>query len=52
MRPHFDEHRDGDEHLFSSYIAMVYGRRSRRLAALRSFIMAALQREKSTNAKL
>jgi acyl-CoA reductase-like NAD-dependent aldehyde dehydrogenase len=52
MRPHFDEHRDGDEDLFSSYIAMVYGRRSRRLTALRRFIMAALQRERSRKAKL
>ena len=51
MRPHFDEHRDGDELLFSSYIAMAYGRRSLRLTALRSFIIAALQRERSRKAK-
>jgi hypothetical protein len=46
MRPHFNEPREGDEHLFSSYIAMVYGRRSLRLTALKSFIRAALCREK------
>jgi acyl-CoA reductase-like NAD-dependent aldehyde dehydrogenase len=51
MRPHFDEHREGDEHLFSSYIAMAYGRRSQSLRALRSFIQAALQREKSKTVK-
>jgi hypothetical protein len=51
MRPHFDEHREGDEHLFSSYIAMAYGRRSQSLRALRSFIQAALQREKSKAVK-
>jgi acyl-CoA reductase-like NAD-dependent aldehyde dehydrogenase len=51
MRPHFDEPREGDEHLFSSYIAMVYGRRSLRLTALKSFIRAALCREKTRIAK-
>jgi hypothetical protein len=52
MRPHFDEPREGDEHLFSSYIAMTYGRPLLRLTALRSFIRAALHREKSRRAKL
>ena len=51
MRPHFDEPREGDEHLFSSYIAMTYGRPSLRLTALRSFIRAALHRERSRKAK-
>ena len=46
-RPHFDQPRQGDERLFSSYIAMVYGRRSLRLTALRSFLRAALQRNKT-----
>jgi acyl-CoA reductase-like NAD-dependent aldehyde dehydrogenase len=51
MRPHFEEPRENDEDLFSAYIGMIYGRRSLRLPALKSFIRAALRREKSRTAK-
>jgi acyl-CoA reductase-like NAD-dependent aldehyde dehydrogenase len=51
MRPHYDEPLEGDEDLFSAYIAMIYGRRSLCLPALKSFIRAALRRERSRTAR-
>jgi aldehyde dehydrogenase (NAD+) len=47
LRPHFEELREGDERLFSSYIALTHGCGRRRLAALGQLIIAALQGRKA-----
>ena len=51
LRPHFDEHREGDAHLFSSYIAIAHGRGALRFKALRRLVSAVLERRKSRTIK-